>query len=322
MKRSFFRSVLLAAILCQTGALNIANAQDTLSESSWNDLSDDVSRSTLFADEIIPARLLDDEKNPNAPASFNLPKEFFFPDDAKTDKALGKPRKDAIFGIDVSHWTGNIKFKNLALQRVLFVYAKATQGVGFKDAMFTKYWDDLALLKGEAKVYRGAYHFLTANEDAQAQAKSFVDYLALHGGIKPDDMPPCLDLEWDRTSTNPDRWTGQAPDKIIEKARKWLEMVEQKTGRTPVLYTAKSWWKARGIDEGKLAALSRYHVWIADYSVSHKAAEKPSIINGKTQKLWQFADDAFLSTGYTKGLDANIYYGTPQAFEQDFGISK
>ncbi|WFU50708.1 GH25 family lysozyme [Sinorhizobium terangae] len=307
------------ALLCLvTSCIGIARAGDT----SWEDLKDDVSRQTLFIDEVIPAKLAEEKDNPSAPKDFALPKEFVFPDDAKFDKVEKKARGDVIFGIDVSHWTGNIKFHNLALQEVDFVYVKATQGTKFKDGMFGKYWADLGKLDGDKKVYRGAYHFLTANDDVVEQANRFVEFLALHGGIGAGDMPPCLDLEWDRTSTNPDRWAGQDAAKIIEKARTWLEIVEQKTKRTPIIYTARSWWKSRKIDEKLLTKLDRYHIWIADYSTSHKAVEKPAIINGKTQKLWQFADDANVTTGYKSGLDANIYYGTRASFEQDFGITQ
>jgi lysozyme len=296
---------------------------DELIESSWQELTDDTSRATLFKDEVIPARLAEDASTPgNAPISFNLPKEFWFPDDVVFDKALNKPRTDTIFGIDVSHHNGKVSFKNFALQHVSFVYMKATQGVRFKDPKFGTYWEEVGQLNGQQALYRGAYHFLTASGSAEDQAKSFVEYLSLHGGIKDKDLPPCLDLEWDRTSTNPDQWKGQDADKILAKALLWLKIVGEKTGRTPVLYTARSWWRDRIGDEKKLKLLDRYHVWIADYSTSHKAAEKPALINGRTQKVWQFADDALLTTGYDRGVDANIYYGTTQDFLTDFGIKQ
>jgi lysozyme len=294
---------------------------NALAADPWEDLTDDTSRQVLFSDEVVPARLEFDETHPSTVIPFALPKEFVFPEDARYDKIENKERKDTVFGIDISHWTGPIKVNNLRLQRVHFVYAKATQGVGFKDGMFKTYWDAMDKLPADRKVHRGAYHFLTANDDPEKQANRFLEFLAQNGGLKPDDMPPCLDLEWDRTSDNPDRWAGQVPEQIIAKARKWLEIVEARTGRRPVVYTARSWWKSRGIKEELLQTIDRYHIWIADYSSSHKASEKPSIINGKVQKVWQFADDAKLSTGYGGGLDANIYYGTLDQFAQDFGLS-
>ncbi|MGO7388554.1 glycoside hydrolase family 25 protein, partial [Rhizobium ruizarguesonis] len=175
-------------------------------------------------------------------------------------------------------------------------------------------------LGGSSAIRRGAYHFLTASGDVDKQAASFSDYLALHGKIQDRDLPPCLDLEWDRTATIPDQWKGQNPDAILAKALKWMEVIEAKTGRAPILYTARSWWRERIGDEKKLKLFDKYHIWIADYSVSHKASEAPAVINGRVQKIWQFADDASLRTGYDRGLDANVYYGSTADFMKDFGI--
>jgi lysozyme len=313
--------VLSALVLASTALFWSADHSASDDLERWKDLTDDVSRQILFSDEIIPSRLEFDESHPSEVIPFALPKDFVFPEDARYDKIGNVERKNTLFGIDISHWTGPINVNNLKLQRVHFVYAKATQGTGFKDGMFKTYWSALGALPSEKKVYRGAYHFLTANDDPEKQAEKFVDFINLHGGIKPGDMPPCLDLEWDRTSTNPDRWTGQDPKSIISKAKKWLEFVEQKTGRTPIIYTAKSWWNSRGIDEKLIEELAKYPIWIADYSASHKASEKPGIINGKKQNIWQFADDATLSSGYKGGLDANIYYGNQEQFVKDFGLA-
>ncbi|MBY5394631.1 glycoside hydrolase [Rhizobium leguminosarum] len=314
------KTVTLACVFVVTIS-RLASAGGALTEASWQELTDDTSRATLFEEEIVPARLAEDEKLDKDPTiSLNIPKEFWFPDDAKFDRVLNKPRDNALFGVDISHHNGKLSFKNFRLQHISFVYMKATQGVRFKDGKFGGYWSDVAALEEPHRVYRGAYHFLSANGSAEDQANSFVDYITLHGGIGPDDMPPCLDLEWDRTSTNPDQWNGQDPDAILSKAIKWLNIVESRTGREPILYTARSWWRERIKDESKLARLDGYHVWIADYSTSHKAAEKPAIINGKVQKIWQFTDNASLATGYNRGIDANIYYGTKEAFEADFGI--
>lgn len=295
-----------------------------LTESSWEALTNDASRQSLFDENVIPAKLLEDEKEPKNDQIIGLaiPKDFVFPDDAKYDKIQGKDRDNTIFGIDISHYTGSkITFANLNLQRVRFVYAKATQGLRYKDAFFGAYWSDLSKLQGSQKLYRGAYHFLTADEPGEEQAKKFVEYVNLHGGIRQDDMPPCLDLEWDVTPSIKDRWTGHAPQEILQNALDWMKTVKQQTGRTPMLYTALSWWRERGIPESDMKLFDSFPIWIADYSKSHKATESPALIGSKRQSLWQFASDARLTTGYPGGsLDANIYYGTADQFEKEFDI--
>ena len=300
-----------------------AKAQDINSpESSWTDLTDQPSRKELF-DNVIKASLEEDSRHhtpPNLP-SFAIPKDFFFPDDARFDKILNKPRDKAIFGIDISHHDEKpLNLGLLRLQKVDFVYVKATQGVKFKDSRFDYYWKALAGLSPEQRPLRGAYHFLSALDDGREQAERFVQYVSLHGGFQKDDLPPCMDLEWDVTSKNPDQWKGQSPEKILDSVIAWLKRTKELTGRTPLVYTARSWWLERGIPESKFALLNEYPIWIADYSRSHKASEKPGILNGRTQSIWQFADDAKLTLGYTGTLDANIFYGSRDEFNKAFGV--
>ncbi|WPO42025.1 GH25 family lysozyme [Tardiphaga sp. 42S5] len=313
----------IAAVMLTIAGIATCSGQ-TLTETTWEVINDDYSRQELFDENIIPAKLREDANQPaDNTTSLAIPKDFVFPDDARYDRVLLKERENSIFGIDISHHTGpNIKFTNLRLQRVLYVYAKATQGTGFKDRMFGTYWNQLASLPENQKVYRGAYHFLTADSPGNAQAKSFLDYLELHGGLKPNDMPPCVDLEWDKTSSNPDRWIGHAPEEIVQNALEWLKEVKRRTGRKPMIYTALSWWRDRGIPVEKIELFKDYTIWLADYSKSHKASEKPALIGTRTQDIWQFADNAKLSTGYPSGtVDANIFYGTFEQFKAAFDLA-
>ena len=300
-----------------------AQEQTATGEDSWANLDDDSSRMALFDDYVVPAKLEDEASAPDKPVDLAIPKTFYFPGDARTDVILKKPRGNSLFGIDISHYTTpDLNHKVLKLQEVRFVYVKATQGVKFKDSRFGYFWDRLHSLDGPQSVSVGAYHFLTAGVNGKEQAKRFVEFVGLHGGFKLADMPPCLDLEWDRTSDNPDRWTAIASDEIIQNAVAWLEYVAEKSGRTPMLYTAKSWLDGRHIKGALLDKLNKYPMWIADYSTTHKAVEKPAVPPGSKPILWQFASDAKLTTGYKGVLDANIYYGSEESFIKDFGIVK
>jgi lysozyme len=247
---------------------------------------------------------------------------FKFPDDALKDE--GKPRANSIFGIDISHYTGrNFSFDSLKEQNVRFVYAKATQGVRYKDDLFGLYWQALHDLPAEKRVLRGAYHFLSSSADGASQADTFLNVLEKNGGLKDNDMPPVVDLEWDITqSDRSDRWQSHSPDEIIEITLAWLKRVEEKTGRIPVVYTARTWWRERQIPEESFGKLGHYKVWIADYSRSARATETPPTINHSHWDLWQFSETAELSRGYSGSLDANIYKGTEDQFASDFQIAQ
>jgi lysozyme len=146
-----------------------------------------------------------------------LPPTFQFPLNAlknivKDDAGnivKSEDRKNSIFGLDVSHYTSpSLLLDALKDQDVTFIYVKATQGTSFKDDNFSDFWTRLAggdsggrdgvRRKGvpaEARIARGAFHFLSSSSPGLAQANAFVDYVNLHGGFKPDDLPPTLDLE-------------------------------------------------------------------------------------------------------------------------------
>jgi len=289
--------------------------QSAVSDADWQPLTDDASRAQLFQLIIAAQRGSTPEALPGTPA-----KPFMFPHDVSVDGE--QPRKNSIFGLDISHYTASdLEFGLLKQQGVRFVYTKATQGTSFKDAKFAEFWAKLDTLPADAKVLRGAYHFLSSTGDAIAQADSFLKFIDLHGGLRPDDLPPVLDLEWDVTSAGgPDHWAGQSPSEILDKTLTWLKRVEDKTGKIPMLYTALAWWRDRGIPEAEFAKLAHYKIWIADYSSSHRATEIPTIPQNARWHLWQFTDAARLTQGYSGGMDANIYKGTEEQFQADFEI--
>lgn len=132
-------------------------------------------------------------------------------------------------------------------------------------------------------------------------------------------MPPVVDLEWDKKNKHaPDRWKDRTPGEIVAIALEWLNWVRKTTGRTPMLYTARSWWRERGIPEFDFAKFSDFRIWIADYSRSARAVEIPAVPNKATCNLWQFSESSKLSKGYEGGLDANVFKGTEEQFLADF----
>jgi lysozyme len=205
---------------------------------------------------------------------------------------------------------------------VTFVYAKVSQGVTGKDAKFAEFWKRLGKLQKGHEVHRGAYHFLSSSTDAIAQANTFLTLLEQNGGLAATDMPPVLDLEWDSRRTDPtDQWKNHTADQILDKTMKWLEHVQKKTGRAPLVYTNSVWWRERIGSEQKFAALKGFPIWIADYSTSARAVEVPRVPNKTPWALWQFTDGALVGTTFKNGLDANIFKGSKKDFHAAFKVS-
>ena len=254
---------------------------------------------------------------------------------------------DAIYGIDVSHHNDEncvckagqkcnqckIDWSQIPNQKVTFAYMKATQGTKYKDPTFAYHWRTLA----QNKIPRGAYHFMSADEDPVDQADHFVDKLEDAGKLTLADMPPCLDLEsdlrkdplkkWIVVSDNGEKldfWKGQEPDEILGKVLKWLNRVEQRTGRIPIIYTSRGWWNDRIKDEKKFAKLKRYPIWIANYPESGRPAnDSPKVPNGQAWVLWQFTENGKMkSPDVAPGnLDVNVFRGTLVSFQRTLGMT-
>lgn len=314
--------IIFATVLALGASATIARAQSQPSM-GLTDLVDDPSRADLFELVVSAAKAQDEETSKSVP--FNLYGQFVFPSDATFDMVLGKPRTNSIFGIDISHYTpSSLPMESLSQWHITFVYAKATQGTRFKDAKFSSFWRAMGQLGGSARVHRGAYHFLSSSpqESGLDQAKTFVSFLRENGGLAETDMPPVLDLEWDIAGKGaPDRWAGQNPDQIVAKVIEWLKYVESETHRRPMIYTAAAWWRSIKAED-RVAKLSGYKLWIADYSRTSRGVEMPTVPKGASAPLWQFTESARLAASFQGAVDANIYKNSDEDFYNDFAVAR
>ena len=254
---------------------------------------------------------------------------------------------DAVYGIDLSHHNdGNcvckagqkcsackIDWSRAARQKIGFAYVKATQGAHFKDPTFDYHWRAL----GRSGIARGAVHFMSADQDPIEQADHFVDKLLEAGKLGPADLPPCLDLEADmrrdaakkwiviaETGEKLDFWKGQEPEEIMGKILRWLRRVEERTGRTPIVYTSRAWWRDRIQDDKKFAVLKRYPIWIANYPESGRpSTDSPKVPNDQNWTLWHFGDNAIMrDTAIVPGnFDISIFKGSLANFRKTLGVS-
>ncbi|MDE0854073.1 MAG: GH25 family lysozyme, partial [Nevskia sp.] len=176
------------------------------------DLTDDLSRQQLF-EEIQAADRTgsrdDAARLEQATQTFNLVGPFRFPGDTTFDSALNKPRVNSFFGVDISHYTNPaFPMEMLKVRNVEFLYMKATQGAYGLDGRFAYFWKRAGALPAGKQIHRGAYHFLSACQGGDCtidpakwgtmQADTFIKVIKSNGGLLPTDMPPVVDLEWDK----------------------------------------------------------------------------------------------------------------------------
>lgn len=87
-------------------------------------------------------------------------------------------------------------------------------------------------------------------------------------------------------------------------AEAWLDQVEAACGRTPVIYTQKSFLDAC---LGSTTAFARYPMQLADH---HRSITRPPLPDGSTTwAMWQ-CSDAALFPGIEAPATADLFNGT------------
>lgn len=203
-----------------------------------------------------------------------------------TPKSFEPNPNGKAFGLDISQHNGNIDWNKINKNFISFVMVKATQGKGFKDKNFDTNWQQLK----EAGIIRGAYHFFTHSTDASAQATHFAQIVR----FEPSDLPPILDIEDDVVGQT------QADDAtLVKQVRVWLQLVEQLTGRKPIIYTTAHFWNAHMTEE-----FGDYPLWVAKFSDVPKSMPK----GWSKWTFWQYSDQASVDGVGT--VDTNIFNGS------------
>jgi GH25 family lysozyme M1 (1,4-beta-N-acetylmuramidase) len=212
-------------------------------------------------------------------------------DDDETLAELTKcsDKGQVVYGVDVSGWQGtSINWSSVRAAGKVFAFAKASEGTGFTDASFAHNWPGMR----NAGLLRGAYHFFRPGSDPTTQADHFVDVINANGGMVAGDLPPVADVEVS---------DSQAASTVIARLRVFLDRVQARTGRLPLIYTANFFW---GEYLGN-PNFSNYPLWVANYGPSC-----PYLPNAWSNwRFWQYSDNATVS-GIPGGVDADMFNGT------------
>lgn len=186
---------------------------------------------------------------------------------------------------DLGHRISEQRVSDRVDYPVTFVYIKSTEGISIKN----RYYDADYLSCHRYNIHVGAYHFFSTRQDPAAQATHFLR----HTRFKKGDLPPMLDIEPSDYLIK--QMGGQ--EVLFKNIRKWLQIVEKRTGIKPLLYVNQRFvntWLQYAPD------LKRdYEFWIARYG-----EYKPDI----HLALWQLSAD-----GHVKGIqgdvDLNVFNG-------------
>jgi lysozyme len=163
-------------------------------------------------------------------------------------------------------------------QSFAFLKATGTKGV---DPWFARDW----AAAGQARIVRGAYHYADPSKPADAQAAFVVRTV---GSTR---EAPNLGIALDLESTG-----GLGPQALAAWAHAFLDGVERRTGRVPILYTYVSFWHEAMADNSTFGA---YPLWLARYG------PRPAPLAGWSQwTFWQHSSSAHVP-GISGFTDAN-----------------
>ncbi len=186
-------------------------------------------------------------------------------------------------GIDVSKYQGQIDWSKVAGSGVVWAYAEASRCA--KNTSYTVDLDPIfptnwAQMKQNG-VVRGAYHLFCPNVDGKAQADAFLDHV---GTLEATDLPPMLD--WEKNEAGASYAVAEA------NAQAFLDEVEARTGRRPVIYTSPGLWP--NLSHTSFAS---YDLWVANWNV-----QCPTMPGDWTDWVfWQHT-----SKGSVPGISGNV----------------
>ena len=217
------------------------------------------------------------------------------------------------YGVDVSHWQGDIDWKMLYSQGVRFAFVKASQA-GWQDDRFTAHWQGAKA----AGILRGAYHYMTWDVSAITQARAFLSAIA----DDPGELPPVCDYEL--------RYGASGATIMSSMLKGWLAYVEGATGKQPIIYTGISFWQQYGT---KADWVLRHPLWLAFYALEPQPSSypPPSYLRASADAytpqpwgagkwtFWQYSDRGRL-TGSPDRIDLDVFNGSEAQLRQQFGL--
>jgi lysozyme len=217
-------------------------------------------------------------------------------DVAQIDILVIEPNRQ-VLGIDVSNHNPSINWQTVKNAGVLFAFVKATEGATYQDPTFTRNWSAMK----EVGIIRGAYHFFRPNRTPEEQVNNFLSLVK----FQPSDLPPVLDVEsWPQTVGQ--QWKSLTLEQRITAIKSWVQLIEQRTGEKPIIYTSPSFWREYLNNTQDFTA---HPLWIAHYTSRPEPDVPANNWGGKGYKFWQYTESGTVA-GVTGNVDRNRFKGT------------
>lgn len=191
-----------------------------------------------------------------------------------------------IRGIDVSHHQGEIDWRRVADDDVVFAYIKASEGGDYSDPDFSRNRAGAE----RAGIRAGAYHFFTLCRPGADQAENFLAAIGEPGSM----LPPTVDLEFGGNCAK-----RPSPQDLAGELRAFLDRVEARLARRAVLYMTEEFRDAYG------KALPERRMWRRSLFMRPR---------GDDWAIWQYHNAGWVA-GVAAQVDLDVFNGTAKQFE-------
>ena len=189
--------------------------------------------------------------------------------------SLFSAQSQGLVGIDVSHHQGDINWKEVAREKIGFVYIKATEGATYTDSMFHKNVSGAI----DAGMLVGAYHYFRMTSSATEQFKNFKESV----GRYKMQLVPMVDVE---TSD------GKPVKQLQDSLDVFIKLLKEEFGCPPMIYGTQ-----RSYNTYCAPKYNNYHLYIGRYG------DNPPEIKGTgTYSIWQYTESAYVK-GIPKPVD-------------------
>ena len=213
--------------------------------------------------------------------------------DASPHHGVRDARRQAIQGIDISRWQGEIDWAKVKDAGTRFAFIKATEGGDHLDPNFRKNWEGAK----KAGVARGAYHFVYWCRPAKDQVRWFKRHIPKD----PDALPPVLDVEWNGESESCGKKIPR--DKALAKISEMLRGLQEHTGKKPIIYTDITFHE--DVLEGEF---NDHPYWLRSTAAPLRHRYERS-----KWEFWQFTTTGRVP-GITGDVDRNAFFGSEREF--------
>ena len=188
-------------------------------------------------------------------------------------------------GVDVSTYQGKVDWVKVKASGRAFAFARVSDGLHSVDAQFKTNWAGIK----SAGLVRGVYQYFRPSQDPVAQADLLLSNV---GTLASGDLPPVIDVETD---------DGVSPSKVVTAVAAWVARIKDKTGVTPIIYTASGFWDTLP----NTTQFAGETLWVANYTT-----QCPSMPG--TWKKWSFwqSSESGSATGISGSVDVDEFNGT------------